>query len=854
MDGMAEEQQEEQADEEAAKEREESSGDREAKARCDGSLTTANPEQSCRWVLFLVVVLMLALFLRRVRRAPATMRVPEQVWVGLLLGGYAVAQAVPTAVIEMSSEFRQRRASREVFRVLGPVGICTYYFYWLCIVHSYRHFSPSLPPHFYTPKVLLVLVYYLARVTLQVTLDFSAAIYPFIFVIPAVRISIHHAEGNVGAIVAAAAMAASDVMIFIHVCWSAHVSSRALRESGFHRAKVLGFKFFIWSTGVLWALLGTIHLPADSHASALGGWLRGDNNFSWQERSSSSSNVHDNNNAPTFSLQDTPQADTNDNNNSRDCDNDTDTQQHKAPHFTLETAVRALNFALAAYYTRQTVQQTIEKANVKHGTEFELSLQVVDKASDSNVRFYTSRDHIVVAFRGTSSLTSALTDAQFLLTNLLEPAHYIKRERDYASLFTTARTDQHEDNVGNPPPLSDSQPPLSDANNNNSVAAQDLEANMSGVSTQRQRARPEPLHVWHSQRNADDSGNFDRDNDDNMTVQEEGGQESGNSGIEHQQSTTSTTTTSSERQEYAKQRDALRLVRKTLRKTIRGLPHLARHVFAWMRRKRRGGESNNSTTRPPHLPTDETGEVGDVLDAATGKQSVSGGSGVKVHTGFLYAWRRIADQVFENLAKELSANNRRKVLITGHSLGGALATLCAYDVRRVMKLENSQVSTYTFGSPRVGNGAFVRAYDDLVPVSFRIVHARDEITYLPYSILGFRHVSHMVLLDRAHNNLIIQPSFAEVAFIHDLQWGSLQFHFLSAYARALRAWKSAFYKDDGWDLPIWDLYPAKNERFPVPDSLNGRKKERHRNPGPSPSGLAMGIAALLPSSLLERKG
>ena len=42
----------------------------------------------------------------------------------------------------------------------------------------------------------------------------------------------------------------------------------------------------------------------------------------------------------------------------------------------------------------------------------------------------------------------------------------------------------------------------------------------------------------------------------------------------------------------------------------------------------------------------------------------------------------------------------------GHSLGGALATLAAYDIQSRFGLKDLQV--YTFGAPRTGNHAFAR--------------------------------------------------------------------------------------------------------------------------------------------------
>ena len=53
----------------------------------------------------------------------------------------------------------------------------------------------------------------------------------------------------------------------------------------------------------------------------------------------------------------------------------------------------------------------------------------------------------------------------------------------------------------------------------------------------------------------------------------------------------------------------------------------------------------------------------------------------------------------------------------GHSLGGAVGTLCSVDV--AMQEASVVVSQMTFGSPRVGNKRFAQLFNREVDVSYR---------------------------------------------------------------------------------------------------------------------------------------
>jgi triacylglycerol lipase len=73
----------------------------------------------------------------------------------------------------------------------------------------------------------------------------------------------------------------------------------------------------------------------------------------------------------------------------------------------------------------------------------------------------------------------------------------------------------------------------------------------------------------------------------------------------------------------------------------------------------------------------------------------------------------------------------RTLYLTGHSLGAALATLCAMDLAANT---NRVPILFTFGSPRVGDPDFVQAFAKQVPNSYRIHNEFDPVTHIPPTI------------------------------------------------------------------------------------------------------------------------
>jgi triacylglycerol lipase len=100
----------------------------------------------------------------------------------------------------------------------------------------------------------------------------------------------------------------------------------------------------------------------------------------------------------------------------------------------------------------------------------------------------------------------------------------------------------------------------------------------------------------------------------------------------------------------------------------------------------------------------------------------------KVHLGFLIFFAMLADQI---LAAAKQFNPALPCLVTGHSLGGALAVLTSPALRLLSSLQTVQM--YSYAGPRVGDPAFVDAYNFWVPQSYRVVNLADMIPMLPPS-------------------------------------------------------------------------------------------------------------------------
>mmetsp|Transcript_21523 Transcript_21523/g.31265 ORF Transcript_21523/g.31265 Transcript_21523/m.31265 type:complete len:1073 (+) Transcript_21523:100-3318(+) len=226
--------------------------------------------------------------------------------------------------------------------------------------------------------------------------------------------------------------------------------------------------------------------------------------------------------------------------------------------------------------------------------------------------------------------------------------------------------------------------------------------------------------------------------------------------------------------------------------------------------------------------------VGGVVDATTGALRTAASHtpvlqlavNTYVHSGFWEVYLTVREFIHSTLRQELSRSPAH-LYFTGHSMGGALATLAAADVtlntvprinrylrhkRRADRqtTESSvdedisdsraygisastpsriRVGMYNFGSPRVGNWNFASAFNKIVPDGFRVVVDGDIVTGIPKG--NYKHVGTEILIDgHGSGTIIIDPSFVE-SRLQKSNKTSVEAHSLLVCKRGLLGVKAA---------------------------------------------------------------
>jgi pimeloyl-ACP methyl ester carboxylesterase len=96
-------------------------------------------------------------------------------------------------------------------------------------------------------------------------------------------------------------------------------------------------------------------------------------------------------------------------------------------------------------------------------------------------------------------------------------------------------------------------------------------------------------------------------------------------------------------------------------------------------------------------------------------------------------WESVRSRVFD-IVDEIEPDT---ILLVGHSLGGALATIASTEI--VDQYPHIAVDVITFGAPRCGNMAYIKGVANNVKSMTRVVHDSDAVPSTPPLFMSYTH-------------------------------------------------------------------------------------------------------------------
>ena len=98
-----------------------------------------------------------------------------------------------------------------------------------------------------------------------------------------------------------------------------------------------------------------------------------------------------------------------------------------------------------------------------------------------------------------------------------------------------------------------------------------------------------------------------------------------------------------------------------------------------------------------------------------------------IHSGFLKVYNFFRDELLDKI-EEI---NPKQIIIAGHSLGGAIATICGLE----LKISGYNVVVYNFSCPCIGNNVFCELVSNSRLPLYRIINTCDIAQMFPISVI-----------------------------------------------------------------------------------------------------------------------
>lgn len=134
------------------------------------------------------------------------------------------------------------------------------------------------------------------------------------------------------------------------------------------------------------------------------------------------------------------------------------------------------------------------------------------------------------------------------------------------------------------------------------------------------------------------------------------------------------------------------------------------------------------------------------------------GTKMKVHRGFYKIFQNVKKQIKD----ELNKLEPDKIFITGHSLGGAIATLLAPE----MINKNCETYVYCFGTPKVGDAAFADFINQNCNV-FNIVNQSDVVPTIPPSVCAnFKNKEELYFYSNCGDQIVFDDNWSSLKNNH----------------------------------------------------------------------------------------
>ena len=164
------------------------------------------------------------------------------------------------------------------------------------------------------------------------------------------------------------------------------------------------------------------------------------------------------------------------------------------------------------------------------------------------------------------------------------------------------------------------------------------------------------------------------------------------------------------------------------------------------------------------------------------------------HRGF---WQAVEDiwQPLWGAYLEASAAKPRPLFLTGHSLGGAMATIAA---ARLIHLDLPFTSVYTFGQPRAMTRETARIFNqECQGRFFRFHNNNDLVTRVPARLMGYSHVGTYLYITEA-GAIHQEPGFwfrfidsvrGALDDARELGLDGIKDHDIAEYQAAIAAWR-----------------------------------------------------------------